>query len=66
MILTILAENFNKNIMRLAKNESRFVGTTFEALAELSPKRSEAGSVRLADNETQASEAKWDLHPKLP
>ena len=66
--------------MRHAKNESRFVGTTFvpatkgggiirskisrslrfgksrliKALAELSPKQSEAGSVRLTDNETQA------------
>ena len=56
MILTILAENFNRNIMRLAKNESRFVGTTFEALAELSPKRSEVGLMRLADNESLVSE----------
>jgi hypothetical protein len=43
VILAALTENFNRNIMRLAKNESRFVGTTFEALAELSPERSERG-----------------------
>jgi hypothetical protein len=43
--------------MRLAENESRQVGTRFEAQVELSLKRSGMG-LTLVDSETQVSEAK--------
>jgi hypothetical protein len=33
----------SKKVMRLAENESRQIGLKFEALVELSPKRSGAG-----------------------
>jgi hypothetical protein len=39
-------------LMRLTENESRFIGTKFEAQVELSQERSDVG------NESQASEKK--------
>jgi hypothetical protein len=54
--------------MRLAKNESRFIGTTFEALVELPLKRKRNGVVTLAESERSEDrsesgiipEAEWD------
>ena len=67
MILTILAENFNRNIMRLAENERSEVWSISRIIPEANGLKAtigEVGLMRLANSEPSWKRTKWSLKRK--